>query len=132
MKKITLLFLLIIKIKSQNCTSNHSTLDDHCCGRDPEFYSIQYSNNEVHRMFYGNSYPSQFSNGNGFCKSQFYDFIKDPSFNSISGDWLLVWEDDFNYGLLDESFYRNSLPWANYDYGFKNSVDDPSAIKFNN
>ncbi|MEM0502519.1 MAG: T9SS type A sorting domain-containing protein [Thermoplasmata archaeon] len=134
MKKIKIIFIILLlnQVKSQNCTSNEKTLDDYCCGRDPEFYIIPYQNDEVHRMLYGNAFPSTYSDGNGFCKSKYYDFIKLSSYSSILGDWMVVWEDDFNYGVFDESFYRNSLPWQNYDEGFKNSVDDPSAIKLNN
>jgi hypothetical protein len=101
-----------------------------CCGRDPEFFSTSYLDKEVHKISLKNGIA--YSDGNGFCRSDHYDFIKNPSFSSVPGDWMVVWEDDFNYGVLDESFYRNSLPWQNYDGGFKNSVDDPSAIKFNN
>lgn len=67
-----------------------NTLDDYCCGRDPEFYSIPYQNIEVHRMFYGNAHLEEFSNGNGFCKSDHYDFIKDSQFSFILGDWRVI------------------------------------------
>jgi hypothetical protein len=134
MKKAIILIILFSFLTSisQNCNYNNnyccntnncnSNVNGCCCGRDPEFYSNSYSDKEVHKI----------SDDYGFCRLDDYDFINIPSFASIPGDWMVVWEDDFNYGLLDESFYRNSLPWSNYDEGFKNSVDDPSAIKFNN
>jgi hypothetical protein len=30
----------------------------------------------------------------------------------IEGDWFLIWDDNFDYGTVDESFYTRGFPWG--------------------
>ncbi len=79
-------------LKSQSCNSD---VNGHCFGRDPEFYSTWYQDKEIHKIGYDNAIPNYLSDGNGLCDESYYDFLRITAYSSNSGDWMMVWEDDF-------------------------------------
>lgn len=94
-------FILCMSIyteqNAQNCNQNSQPNPNYCCGHDPDLVP------GLHQVF-------NWTTGgiNNFCDwAPYFDQQKNPTDVVLStGDWLLIWNDDFDgYTKLDESFY---------------------------
>lgn len=80
--------------------------ENYCCGHDPEF-----KNSDGHHMPLAPHSGIQYKN---FCSSNLHYVLEDKTgATSLSGDWFLVWDDQFNYGLVDWSSYDTLIASVN-------------------
>src|SRR5687767_5549803 len=106
--KISILLCILYanNIVSQGCWSaNSQYAEDYCCGHDPEFVGQSIH----HQMLVPHHSVNGIAN---FCDDGNYDFVTINSASSLSENWFLVWNDDFNYGTLDESFYQLGMAFG--------------------
>ncbi|MCA6437465.1 MAG: family 16 glycosylhydrolase [Bacteroidetes bacterium] len=99
-----------IILTSQNCPNWNTSATNYCCGHDPEFVSQTKGqvNSNVHTLL-----DNQFGHKN-FCDNSHYVLESPSSISSIPGEWFLVWNDDFNYGMVDYSFYDTLITGTNW------------------
>lgn len=103
---------------NKGCANPNSFVTcNYCCGHDPNFTAQSKS----HTVLLKN-----------FCDDSNYDKVTINSASSISGDWMMIWYDEFNYGTLDQSFYRPDLKWGNIDVMHPSSVIIPANIILSN
>lgn len=104
-----------------NCTcdlimvNNKDGKKNCCCGRDYFFYSFPYADKSI-IGFVGSNMATGVSecNRTTFCNRNDYDFVKLNSYGSVGGDWLLIWYDEFDYNVLNQSFYNYLSKEKNY------------------
>jgi len=115
----------VFKCNSQSCLNpnkgcyhaNSYVTCNYCCGHDPNFTSQSKSHTVLLR---------------NFCDDSNYDKVTINSASSIGGDWMMIWNDEFDYSTLNQSFYRPDLAWGNIDEMHPSSIIVPENIILNN
>lgn len=123
-----------------NCTCNWTMISNSkgekncCCGRDYFLYSYPYANRHIIGLVASNNGNSTDDDSEcertTFCNRNDYDFKKGDEESSIYGDWILIWYDEFDYNILNQSFY-NYLP-KEKNYSSTNIVYSNSQIEISN
>lgn len=134
---IVLFLLTLLNGRAQilDCPENSSPNPNYCCGHD------QNLNSSTNKIFYwgGNNNAADHT----FCDLTHYQITNRPFMYYKSGDWMLVWNDQFNhYSTLDGSFYLPSTSMtfntsvannisSTPSSGLTRFMQDPSLIKIN-
>ncbi|MCA6437466.1 MAG: hypothetical protein IM600_10185 [Bacteroidetes bacterium] len=106
--KYTLVFLFTYIIfkqaTGQPCAFyNSAEAPNYCCGHDPELKS-----QNVNQRLLDNQQGQE-----NFCNTNHYILEDKSNASSLGGDWFLVWNDEFNYGLVDWSAYDTVIAGTN-------------------
>jgi hypothetical protein len=106
--KYTLIFLFTYIIfkqaTGQPCAFyNSAEAPNYCCGHDPELKS-----QNVNQRLLDNQQGQE-----NFCNTNHYILEDKSNASSLGGDWFLVWNDEFNYGLVDWSSYDTVIAGTN-------------------
>lgn len=106
-----------MQLKSQVCQK--SVLPNHKCANDELIEALHVGNSCNHFISLEKNHCNvssifEYKESNPYYQEsqQAYDFVTLNFHAYLNTGWFLIWNDDFNYGVLDGSFWR-----VGYDYG---------------